>query len=134
MNDDNKIIPCKLAAIGCDGDENHLDVIAERDRLKARLALLGPELDTYRAKEHERDRKREQRKADRKVVRRAFDATTIVRLIKQQTGVEFDDTVASFIDRIERAVNYMPGDPGKLYSLAERVEKVIAALDAQRSR
>lgn len=134
MNDDNEIIPCKPGSIGCDGDENHLDVVAERDRLKAQLARLGPELDAYREKERERKLKREQRKADRVAVRRAFDASTIVRLIKEQKGVEFDDIVAGFVERIERAVNYMPGDPGKLYPLAERVEKVIAALDAQRSR
>lgn len=129
----NKRTKCKSTAFSCDSTENHLDVVAERDQLKAKLELLGPELDTYREKERERQRKREQRKNDTKAVRRAFGATTIVRLIKKQDGVEFDNVVADFIDRIERAVNWMPGDPGKHYPLAERVEKVIAALEAQRS-
>lgn len=130
----NKRTKCRSTVYGCDGTENHLDVVAERNQLKAKLELLGPELDTYREKERERKRKREQRKEDRKAVRRAFDATTIVDLIKGQDSAEFEKTVSNFIARIERAVNYMPGDPGRLYSLAERVEKVIAALDAQRSR
>ena len=133
-NDDNNTpLRCERTAFGCDSAENHLDVVAERDRIKAQLALIGPELDEYREKERERDRKREQRKADRKAVRRAFDASTIVRIIKEQDGVLFEDTVANFIGRIERAVNWVLGDPGKMYPLAERVEKVVAALEARRS-
>lgn len=133
MNDDEPI-KCDRTAASCDGAENHLDVVAERDELKARLALLEPKLDALYEKERERKRKREQRKADRKAVRRAFDASTIVRIIKEQNGVDFEDTVANFIGRIERAVNWMLGDPGKMYPLAERVEKVVAALEARRSR